>query len=72
MHGHNDVVYYHVAPGELREVRCECDPAEDLQVVIGVSRSIVYVNAAGAVVVREGMLGVGRALLTWEIDGYVA
>ena len=67
MQCHDDVVYYHVAPGELREVRCERDPAEDLQVIIGVGwthQSNVYVNATGAAVVRKSMLGVGRALLT--------
>lgn len=63
----DDVVYCYVAPGELRIVRCERDPAEDIQVVLSVAGHAnehnTYINAAGDITARQSMLGIGMLLL---------
>jgi hypothetical protein len=62
-----DVVCCYVAPGQLRIVRCERDPAEDIQVVLSVaghvSKHNSYINAAGDITVRRDPFGSGVLLL---------
>jgi hypothetical protein len=62
-----DVVCCYVAPGQLRIVRCERDPAEDIQVVLSVaghaSEHNTYINAAGDITVRRDPFGSGVLLL---------
>lgn len=53
-----------IVPGQLREVRCERDLTEDLQVVICAGDiHNTYVNAANDIVTRRSMLGSGALVL---------
>jgi len=57
----------HVWPGELREFGFGRDPSEDLQVPLqadGTYRECTYLNASGAIVTWQGLIGCGVLLRT--------